>query len=375
MNDIQIQLRSFLGEFDVTPERGFLPKEDPLSELPAPFLPHLQLVLNLPDLLDNGNIRTEIESLPGISVSNLTEQAEQELLLLILSFLGHAYTGKEENYSSYIPATIAGPWVDLSECMGRLPIIQHSGMVLRNWKRMNPQADISLENLAALFSFTGTKDEEAFFMITVLVELAGAKAIKAACGALLAAESGDQDTALRMLQELPPAISGMKKELNRMFEHCKPEVFYHQIRPYLASFEDMHFQGVSNTPIRSYHGGSAAQSTLFPVLDAILGVKQASPYLTAMRAYMPPRHAALVKHLEARDSLMVYSKGDPELESVRQEAVEALVEIRNLHLKIVAIYILGPAAKSGKSSHGTGGTNPSIFLKEVRDATSQAKNP
>ena len=47
-----------------------------------------------------------------------------------------------------------------------------------------------------------------------------------------------------------------------MYEHCQAEIFFQTIRPYLASFQNVIFEGVDDLPVRNYHGGSAAQSTL-----------------------------------------------------------------------------------------------------------------
>ena len=88
---------------------------------------------------------------------------------------------------------------------------------------------------------------------------------------------------------------------------------------------------------------------------------------------MPPKHAALILKLEENDALLPLCQQSKELENLRQESLEELVQFRNAHLKIVAHYILGPAGRSGHTSKGTGGTNPSIFLKEVRNSTDRAK--
>ncbi|MEM7374190.1 MAG: hypothetical protein AAF587_36690 [Bacteroidota bacterium] len=375
MIDSSSQLSLFLQQFAVSVERGFLPVQDPASKLPTNYLPWIELAQDLHTSIQARQFRSAVLKLPLIDPVGLKQEDEKELALLVLSFLAHAYVGTEENRLSHIPASLAVPWTQLADAMGRLPIIQHSGMVLRNWRRLRVEGEMTLENLTTLFSFTDTKDEEAFFLITVLVEVAGAKAIATACKAYLAARQRNAEKVAQALGRLPSEIEGMTAVLSRMFDHCQPEVFYHQIRPYLASFEKVEFQGVDQDPIRNYHGGSAAQSTLFPVLDAVLGVRQTSPYLRLMRSYMPPLHAALVRRLEEEPALATFCKGIARIEQLRQASLDALINLRNLHLQIVAKYILGPAAKSGKDSQGTGGTNPSIFLKEIRDTTREAKNP
>ena len=46
--------------YNVTTERGFLPKEDPLQRLPSYFDPWEDLVVQLPDLLRLSLLRNEI---------------------------------------------------------------------------------------------------------------------------------------------------------------------------------------------------------------------------------------------------------------------------------------------------------------------------
>lgn len=366
-------LPDLLTRHQVSVDRGFLPSTDPALRLPALYQPWESVAQNLSILLKHAQVREKIDALPVLSVGQLEKRAEQELALVILAILGHAYVYGEGQKSAFVPAPIAVPWLSLCEILGRLPIIQHANMVLYNWRLKDPNGPFVLDNLRTLYGFHKSKDEEAFFLVTVLVEKAGAKALSAACQAWLSAQENQIASVADSLSALSEAIQEMSKALEQMFETCDPEVFYHEIRPFVDSFDQIEFKGIQPRHIRSYHGGSAAQSTLFPLLDAVLGVEHASTYLQTMRAYMPREHSALVSHIEQGPSLSDFCMANAELKKLRDEALAHLTEFRNLHLKIVAIYIMGPARKAGQSSRGTGGTNPMIFLKEVRDHTEEAK--
>jgi indoleamine 2,3-dioxygenase len=80
-------------------------------------------------------------------------------------------------------------------------------------------------------------------------------------------------------------------------------------------------------------------------------------------------------------------KPDIELLDAYNSAVQSVREFRDAHIKIVAIYIIGPAARermelehagleaqeAGKQVlKGTGGTDLVRFLKGVRDKTAEA---
>ncbi len=134
----------------------------------------------------------------------------------------------------------------------------------------------------------------------------------------------------------------MRKSLERIRRGCDSERFYNQVRIFLqgsngnpalpsgiiyggravdeAGMERRHF----------YSGGSAAQSTLFGAIDAILCVHhKPSKFLTEMREYMPEKHRLFLIALEDKDrpnlSAFVLNlvEKEPELTEVERNIVEA----------------------------------------------------
>jgi len=138
----------------------------------------------------------------------------------------------------------------------------------------------------------------------------------------------------------------------------------------LASLVDLQYEGVEDRPNRTYAGGSAAQSSLIQAFDVVLGVKHphgSGKYLLAMRDHMPPAHKAFLEWLEQGMQVKALISGKKELETLFEALNQSLLQFRNTHLKIVAMYIAKPAREAGLSSKGTGGTDALTFLKEVRN--------
>jgi len=88
--------------------KGFLPEQDPLSQLPLAFDAWQTMANALPQQLLNTRFRTEIEQLPVFPVEQLQSQPELECAMRLLSYLGHAYvwtTGSEP--AQQLPARLA----------------------------------------------------------------------------------------------------------------------------------------------------------------------------------------------------------------------------------------------------------------------------
>src|SRR5690606_13082711 len=129
-------------------------------------------------------------------------------------------------------------------------------------------------------TMTGTMDEEWFYLImTDLEAKAGTiypimltldQLIKPPFKPLNQTET---EQLVQSLQTIEQTIDSMRRVIKRMSEKCAPQFFYHQLRPFLTGWADhalfpngMIYTGVSPMPTH-YVGGSAAQSSIFPVLD------------------------------------------------------------------------------------------------------------
>ncbi len=127
---------------------------------------------------------------------------------------------------------------------------------------------------------------------------------------------------------------------------CDPEQFYSRIRIFLQGFNNnpilpsgIAYGGtaVDETGMEKRHfycGGNAGQSSIFPVIDAILGVKHApSKDLAQTRNYMPEKHRLFVRAIE--------DKNRPNLCAFVTSLIERERELTEVERNIVEAYTSG----------------------------------
>lgn len=112
-----------------------------------------------------------------------------------------------------------------------------------------------------------------------------------------------------------------------------------------------------------------------------------------MRKYMPIGHRRFLEQIESTANIREYAKRfstEDEVAVAYNIAVSSLAAFRDIHIRIVARYIIGPSRKplrnlsggnniaiasSNKTSKdglsGTGGTELMPFLKQSRDETKE----
>ena len=372
-------LHTVLQQYQVDPHRGFLPGEDPLLQLPAYYRAWEELGGELTAYLNAGVIRKQLEAMPLLSTDQLTDKRQLERAMLLLSFFGHAYIHCGPETTDQLPASVSVPWVAVSTKLGRLPILAHASLALNNWRRLDASQPIQLDNVTTQLQFHGGIDEAWFYLVTTYIEGVGAKGILPMLAALTAAEAAQFDEVKTHLQTVVSVLKDMNKALLSMYDHVDPHIFYMRVRPFLASFEGIQYEGVAPR-VRHYHGGSAAQSSLIQFYDAALGLQydhhpRTQEYLQLMRNYMPPEHAKFLRHIESVSLLRKQSGEEPALREVYQAVVDELIQFRNEHLKMVALYIMKQAATQGEDAQGTGGTNPMKFLKSIRNSNQASREP
>lgn len=173
--------------------------------------------------------------------------------------------------------------MSVSAHFGLPPTATFASLSLWNFKRRAPGSDASdPENLKAISSFTGTKSEEWFYMISMAIEAKGAPLIPVMLRCIQAVEMKDDSVALSSLQSFVSGVREIGKLLQRMHEHCDPQVFYHNVRPLCAGTKGMAAAGLPHGVFydegrgqgqwRQYSGGSNSQSSLIQLLDIFLSV-------------------------------------------------------------------------------------------------------
>ncbi|NXU40254.1 I23O2 dioxygenase, partial [Drymodes brunneopygia] len=385
-----------LTRFQVSEEFGFL-LPDPLTELPAPYGPWMDIAHELPQLITSHQLRSRIHQMPQLSTQHLRGHEELHLAHLVLSFItmGYVWQEGEEGTVQVLPRNLAVPYWEVSQALGLPPILSHADFVLANWRRKDPNG-----NLDTIITLPGGESLRGFILVTLLVEKAAVPGIKAIIRALGAILQCDEESLHRALEELAGAVEAMSEALRRMHDYVDPEVFYAVIRIFLSGWKDnpamphgLIYEGVSPVPM-AFSGGSAAQSSVLHAFDELLGIchrEESAAFLHRMRDYMPPPHRAFVEEIQRAVSLKqhVLSSGDARLRAAFNRCVSALTHFRSYHITIVTKYISIAAAKAkagraepsagagpsaGKpptalEAKGTGGSHIFSFLKSIRDTT------
>lgn len=330
-----------------------------------------------------------------------------------------------EDIRPIIPRGITLPLLRVCQQLLLPPIITYSDNVLYNWAFIRPEpprlnqddfeallfplsassnaSTPALDNLKCLATFTGTRDEEEFYLASTRIEFRGAEALEIMRETMDEAFVGD-NTALRRiasyLKKLSLVINNLAKLLTDIRQGCDPEFFYNQIRPWImgqasgSASPKWVFEGIEEDATlvqpTELSGPSAGQSSLVAALDIFLGVSHgnnttAEHFLRRMRLYMPRHHRNFLRHLENNPrplkALVDANRDYPGLLDAFNASIESLKEFRDAHVRIVAIYIAGPARRAtgrlGQTGEGgakgTGGTHAMLFVKGTRDDTTASK--
>lgn len=363
------------------PVRGFLPEIDPVSALPHGYELWDEIGDELPHLLASGNARTSLEKLPLMGIDGLDDLAHQERAFGLLSVFGHAavHESWRSASSTSVPKSIAVPWVALARKMNRLPVLAYASHGLNNWRRLNPSGPIELGNIAILRNFFGGLDENWFVATHVDIEASASPLICAAIDAQDAVASDDASRLQRSLETIGSTLEKMGRTLDRVRENCDPHIFFNRVQPFMQGMKKVIYEGVAefNGIPQNHPGGSGAQSTVLPVVDAVLGVRHAPDallsYLMELRRYMPAEHRELLAKIERRGTVNLYISncGNTALLDAYNQCIEALGRFRDQHLKISIDFIQRPAKQqaSNRGEHGTGGSPFVGYLEKHRKET------
>ncbi|CAK7296202.1 Indoleamine 2,3-dioxygenase 1 [Vulpes lagopus] len=382
-------------KYHIDEEMGFaLP--NPLETLPPPYDEWISIAKNLPELIKKNELRKKVDELKILSIDGLSGHKLQRLAHLALGYITMAYVWNQGDgdVRKVLPQNIAIPYCELSEKLGLPPILVYADCVLANWKKKDPNGPMTYENMDILFWFPGGDCSKGFFLVSLLVELAAASAIKVIPNLLKAVKNQDEVTLKKALHYIASCLHRAHKEFEEVHKHVDPSTFFNVLRIYLSGWkgnsqlpEGLKYEGFWENP-KKFAGGSAAQSSIFQCFDILLGIQQcsgeefAAEFLQEMRNYMPPAHRDFLLLLKSGPSVreFVRSRDDIELKADYNECVKAMVSLRKYHLKIVAKYIVIPASQQPKKNQaseesseqknkGTGGTNAMDFLKSVKTTT------
>ncbi|KAJ6544978.1 Indoleamine 2,3-dioxygenase [Mycena vulgaris] len=430
-------------DFDVDNRTGFMPPQAPPSRLPVDWeswelaldgaiAESLQLG-DKPGITPAEMSRSElwrhgVRELPVFPISGLIRsETDLRRAHLVLAWTMHFYIHSlPPDVPVVVPAPITIPLFQISAQLQLPPVLTYSDTVLYNWTLKTPshQPTPALDNLQSRTLFTGTNDEQEFYLTSARMELRGVEALELMRSTMDEAFVGD-DLAMRritsFLNRLATVIDDLRALIATVRDGCDPATFYTVIRPWFRGADSdpakrkWEFEGLDADvdPPLTYppelSGPSAGQSSLIHALDMFLGVDEfshapaltgassaqtkKSAFLARMQLYMPRHHRNFLNHLAAnprplREIVAGAAARDAALLGAYNAAVDALKRFRDYHITIVTSYIIQPArhAVAMKALNenktnadaaeaplkGTGGTELAKFLKAVRDRTAAA---
>ena len=426
-----------LSDYGISPTHGFLPEERPLTRLPDPYYNKWEAVAaNFPALILSKRLRDVVNRLPVLDTVGLEHESEWRRAYCLLCFVAHGYIWGDDIPADRLPPSISVPLLAVSNHLEMLPVATYAALCLWNFKPLFVDEEIdSLDNLATLFTFTGSLDESWFYLVSVTIEARGGPIVPLMLTAMAAARQGDADTVARCLRTFAERLDELNQLLLRMHENCDPVIFYHRIRPFLAGSKNMAEAGLplgvmldtgsGQDEYRQYSGGSNGQSSLIQFFDIALGIEhhttgeravsgaggaRAPPsrnnFITDMRRYMPGPHARFLRDVASvaniRDFVKENSDNHP-LSIAYDACISMLSNFRDKHIALVTRYIVLPSRevrnhncsqpptpvrqkknlavvsvnrgdeniKDGEQLTGTGGSSLIPFLKQARDETGE----
>ncbi|KAG8213495.1 Indoleamine 2,3-dioxygenase [Butyriboletus roseoflavus] len=421
-------------DFDVDTRTGFMPPDPPISRLPIEWEPwetildqavsmKLQLAikqgLTEDEIAHSASWRESVrDNLPMLLTKGLTAS---ELLLRrahhVLTFILHMYIHTLPlDAEIRIPPSISIPLLEVAAHLQLPPVATYSDTVLYNWSLESPTDGTippALDNLRSQDLFTGTNDEQEFYLASSRIEIRGVEALELMRAIMDEMFVGDEIALRRItryLHELASVVDELTNILLDIRKGCDPEFFYHSIRPWFRGedsdpmnrkwiFEGLH-EHPEIEPPTDLSGPSAGQSALIHALDIFLGLDNCNvgedvlhddrwTLLRRMQIYMPRHHRNFLRHLtdNPRPVRNLVIGGDLKLIEAYNDAVHAVKQFRDAHIRIVTLYIIVPASQEKRAAkeaeeaglaeerpplRGTGGTHLVQFLRGVRDRTAEA---
>jgi indoleamine 2,3-dioxygenase len=378
-----LDITSFFSEYDIG-ANGFLPTSEPIRILPQRYEQWNYIMANLPELNSNGQIRQIIDEMDVLSVDELSD-SEIKCAYVYLSLMTNSYVWciiNEDKSKFILPKSVAIPIHQVCNKIGIRPILTHAAVDLYNWKLIDPNGKITVDNIRSIYTMTGTIDEEWFYLIMTHIERIGGSIIKSLLNIIT-----DQNTnsVTINLESISKSIAKITRVMNRITEKCDPDIFYKIIRPYLSGWQNnclipngLIYQGIDSDP-KMYSGGSAAQSSLISIIDVALGIEHSDNYFEQIKNYMPEKHKNFINYVKTNTNIKEVALANSTSREAYDLCIVNLMSFRKCHYAIVNTYILkymnnNTDANKSEPVKGTGGTDLKSFLTKAMSETIKLKS-
>ncbi|KAG1336068.1 hypothetical protein G6F62_006388 [Rhizopus arrhizus] len=361
--------------FLVGEQNGFLPRQDPLAELPAEFNRLESLLQRMPTQLADGS--------PGLLASGLFGDAVRDELPLydvdpihdqrLLSALFRDYTFAASAYllepcdilyrsrndyglgRKVLPANIAIPLTKVSQKIHSQPFMEYAlSYALYNYKRINPLGGLTYDNLALIRSFVGNESEKGFVLNHVTMVSYSPHLVRYAVNALRAVESGDRARFDQNMAGLNETYESINKEMEMMWSRSMPED-YIKFRTFIMGTKNQPmfpdgviYEGVSDQPI-THRGESGANDSMVPLGDNLLQITERMPenpltnVLRDFRSYRPTNHREFLEYVQDKSKqvgLKDFALQDPNSAALYLSNVDQIRAFRHRHWNFTKEYII-----------------------------------
>ncbi|MCJ1359277.1 MAG: hypothetical protein MMC33_009278 [Icmadophila ericetorum] len=380
-----------LPAFLVSTTRGFLPRTEPISFLPANFdaleslLQHMPIKTldGGPGLLATGSLGEEVKKLPDLTEA--IEEAKDDLPLMNAlyrdySFLASAYLLEPchmsflrgEGYGlgrDRLPANIAKPIARVAELAGFKPFMEYAGSyALYNYRMADASKGLEYSNLRLIRAFEHgldpTSSEAGFVLVHVDMVQNSGPMIAGTEQALEAVSANDRAVFEEGMRTVLAALTKVNAVMERMWTKSKPGE-YIQFRTFIFGITSQSmfpngviYEGVSDKPL-SFRGESGANDSMIPLVDNLLSIPMPSTPLTEIlhdfRSYRPGNHRAFLEWVKYRSEsvdLRSFAMQTPSAASLYLQILNQVRDFRWRHWCFTREYILK------KTSHpvATGGS-------------------
>lgn len=350
-------------------ECGFLPASDPLPAFPrnSEYALLDEIGRDLPQLLADNACRKKLQQL---TIPKWNESVNEEnipalrLYYVRLGFIASAYINQIGQPPCHIlPANIAVPLAHVCTLLDRPPILSYDGYALYNWQRLDIDAPIALGNIETIQNFVLLYDEHWFILIHVEIEAIAAQILACVRNIALALKNSRVTDLSIELTQIAGALQRQISVLQRIPEKMDPQRYFKDFRPYIRFFENVTYQGVTQQQI-NFRGETGAQSSIMPVLVALLKIPHQQSILTQhlhdMRKYMPAQHRLYLQQVALLPSIR-----QKQHKEAFNTVLQNIIRFREMHLGWANEYI----HKHLKDPRGTGGTPYRQWLKQLIDET------
>lgn len=376
----------------VSKKYGFLPREEPLFDMPPEFntLDSLlkRAVIIQPDgskgLLAKGEFGDAVlKELQVIDVSKIENTRLIEALMRDYTFASAMYLlepcdlqfRKDKTYGlarDHLPESIAIPLCTLANKLGTKPCLEYSNYSLYNYQKIDHSKGMAPPNLRIKRYFEGSQDEIYFIAVHLYMLEQSGKIIEYMCDIFNAVEKQNRADLDRALYNMANNSKIINKNMDSMWESSSPKK-YNDIRTFIMGSKNQPmypngilYKGVSDER-RTYRGETGANDSMIPTLDNIFELTSEMPAnpltdaLREFRAYRPDNHLKFLTWSEARAKelgVKSFTLKDPNSAVLYLANLDQIAEFRERHWRFTKEYII----KNTTHPVATGGSPITTWL-------------